>query len=543
MRTLKAILPLAIASMTFSSISVADFGSSHRVERERDSNRAPVKVQPTPFDFEAIRGIVGAMHEGAIESELGSHIDQADLDALSPDDAFTVAFEEGDELFEIQYNALDGVGVNVGNGKRFSSVPRPDLDGENSWASVLPLRTTGPNGNSCLGCHNFPVADGAGGVNDNTIRIDLDRTKKGMIERQSPHIFGAGGMQLVAEEMTTELQALRDDAVTLSCETGQAILVNLESKGVEFGNIRVSCNRINYRSLEGIDPDLIVKPFEWKGLTSFVRDFVRGASHHELGMQPVELVGSADDDFDSVTEEFTVGDVTALAIYVAGQQRPNTTIELNQIATELTEEELERYGLPLSQSDIDSIGRGETVFNELQCSSCHVSSMTVSNPVFSEPSRNTNYRDEVFPAGESINMPEVAITFDITSDIFVNEFELPSGQTLGNFERDESGAAIVRMYGDLKRYYMGEALAEDIDEGGISEAVFLTENLWGVGSTPPYLHDGRASTLTEAILYHGGEAKASKNLFVAASNAEKADLLAFLNSLVLYIAENQASDL
>ena len=83
---------------------------------------------------------------------------------------------------------------------------------------------------------------------------------------------------------------------------------------------------------------------------------------------------------------------------------------------------------------------------------------------------------------------------------------------------------------------MGPALAEEIDVGNVGAAVFLTENLWGVGSTAPYLHDGRATTLSEAILSHGGEAKASKNLFAAMSTSEQADLIAFLDNLVLYLA-------
>ncbi len=54
-------------------------------------------------------------------------------------------------------------------------------------------------------------------------------------------------------------------------------------------------------------------------------------------------------------------------------------------------------------------------------------------------------------------------------------------------------------------------------------------------STVPYLHDGRAATLTEAILFHGGDAEKSRQLFKQASTADKTDLLAFLNNLVLHL--------
>lgn len=81
---------------------------------------------------------------------------------------------------------------------------------------------------------------------------------------------------------------------------------------------------------------------------------------------------------------------------------------------------------------------------------------------------------------------------------------------------------------------MGSGLAEPIDEVGTGPAMFLTENLWGVGSTAPYLHDGRATTLTEAILEHGGEAGRARAAFVALTLAEQECLIAFLQNLVLF---------
>jgi cytochrome c peroxidase len=62
----------------------------------------------------------------------------------------------------------------------------------------------------------------------------------------------------------------------------------------------------------------------------------------------------------------------------------------------------------------------------------------------------------------------------------------------------------------------------------------MTRNLWGVGSTAPYLHDGRATTLTEAIIEHGGEAAASRNAFLARTHDDQAALIAFLNNLVMF---------
>jgi CxxC motif-containing protein (DUF1111 family) len=105
---------------------------------------------------------------------------------------------------------------------------------------------------------------------------------------------------------------------------------------------------------------------------------------------------------------------------------------------------------------------------------------------------------------------------------------------LGDFDKDAAGRTVVRVFGDLKRHDMGSRLAESIDEVGTGASVWLTRNLWGVGSTAPYLHDGRATTLTEAILEHGGEAAASRNAFAALVEASQKDLIAFLNNLVIF---------
>jgi CxxC motif-containing protein (DUF1111 family) len=58
-----------------------------------------------------------------------------------------------------------------------------------------------------------------------------------------------------------------------------------------------------------------------------------------------------------------------------------------------------------------------------------------------------------------------------------------------------------------------------------------TPPLWGIADTAPYLHDGRAETLEAAILWHGGEAQESRDLFAGLKSSEKEQLLAFLSSL------------
>ena len=73
---------------------------------------------------------------------------------------FLGSFDCGDEFFETQFNAVDGGGANVGDGLRYTRVPRADLDGPGEWANHVPTRIPGPNAASCNGCHHSATEPG-----------------------------------------------------------------------------------------------------------------------------------------------------------------------------------------------------------------------------------------------------------------------------------------------------------------------------------------------------------------------------------------------
>ncbi len=79
---------------------------------------------------------------------------------------------------------------------------------------------------------------------------------------------------------------------------------------------------------------------------------------------------------------------------------------------------------------------------------------------------------------------------------------------------------------------MGPGLTEEFwaltpDEN----ALFQTARLWGVADSAPYMHDGRATTITDAILAHGGEAQVSRDQFAGMSGIDQENLVLFLKSL------------
>jgi CxxC motif-containing protein (DUF1111 family) len=93
------------------------------------------------------------------------------------------------------------------------------------------------------------------------------------------------------------------------------------------------------------------------------------------------------------------------------------------------------------------------------------------------------------------------------------------------------GVKRIDAFTDLLLHDLGPGLANGIEQGEATGSEFRTTPLWGVGWTAPYLHDGRAPTLTAAIDAHGGEAQAARDAFAALSASDREALLAFLRAL------------
>src|SRR5262245_25783309 len=229
-----------------------------------------------------------------------THADQTELLALVQageiEAAFEEAFELGNGLFGTDFNAVDGVGANVGAGLRFTRVPRADLAGAGEWRNHVPARTTGPNASACKDCHSQPFDDGAGPASGNVQRDPTHAGSMGaLIERNTPALFGAGALQRLAEEMTASLKETRDAVAEQVCRTGPPAQRDLAAKGITFGAIAATrtgsspCTvAFDTSGVKGVDADLVVRPYQWKGSNATLRDFNRGAAHNELGMQAVE---------------------------------------------------------------------------------------------------------------------------------------------------------------------------------------------------------------------------------------------------------------
>ncbi|MEP1209440.1 MAG: di-heme oxidoredictase family protein [Rhizobiaceae bacterium] len=455
--------------------------------------------------------------------------------------AFAAAFEAGDELTELNFTAANGVGANVGEGRRFSRMPRADLGGDGEWSTHLPKREGGPNATSCIACHNRPGPNGAGDVALNAV---IDPTHIGQpskfLERNTLPLMALGVPQRIAEEMSLDLAAQRKRIYQKTCADGRAS-GRLTTKGVSFGQLSAvrttatPCKvSVDYRELRGIDRDLIVKPFGWKGNQPTIRAFTRNAAHNELGLQAVELIAEADGDRDGVSNELTVGDMTALTVYMAALERPVTKIELAALGLS-----------KMTDGERAAILKGESAFGKVGCAACHVPSLELEDPIFSEPSDTPGFFDAKFPSGDDpddhLLSYGTAIRFDLTSDQPNNQISLPGGEVvnLAAITKTKKGGGIAQWYSDFKRHDMGEELADPTDAQGINARMWLTRSLAGVGSTGPWLHDGRATTLNDAILAHGGEAGVSRDSYTMLPQQDRENLIAFLENLVIYKQEEE----
>lgn len=113
----------------------------------------------------------------------------------------------------------------------------------------------------------------------------------------------------------------------------------------------------------------------------------------------------------------------------------------------------------------------------------------------------------------------------------------PKFVTSRNAQRKEHRFQLIWPYSDFLLHDMGEGLADGQDVGRANGREWRTPPLWGIGLTETvnghtfFLHDGRARNLTEAIVWHGGEAQAARDGFVDLPKADRDAMIRFLESL------------
>jgi hypothetical protein len=446
--------------------------------------------------------------------------------------------EHGRALFSAAWTVEEGAGrpLSKGTGEQLADRRAPLVFPRNF------NRISGMDANACSGCHNAPfgIAGGGGEFVTNVFVLgqrfdfvtfdpaDVVPTRGAVDERGRPvglqtignsratlGMFGAGFIEMLARQMTRELQAIRDGT-----KPGESR--PLVSKGVAFGTIaRTPDGRWDASGVVGLPaasvrtggaqpPSLAIRPFHQAGTVVSLREFTNTAFNHHHGIQSTERFGlDTDPDGDGVRNELTRADVTAATVFQATLQVPGRVIP--------DDPAIERAVLV-----------GEDRFRSLGCATCHVPSLPLTGEgwVFTEPGP--------FNVPGNLRLGEAPLlSVDLT------DTRLPAPRLAPG----PDGVVHVPAFTDLKLHDVtcgpGDPNIEPLDmqmsprseRFRSGNARFLTRKLWGTGNEPPFFHHGLFTTLREAVLAHCGEARPAREAFEALSPYERAAVIEFLKSL------------
>lgn len=353
---------------------------------------------------------------------------------------------------------------------------------------------------SCASCHLRGGAAGAGDPSGNSFwGGDGVRPATGL-SRNARALTGAGFIELLAKEMTAELTGLRESCRLQAQASASTVTLALSAKGVSFGQLGCQADgTLDTSKVVGVDATLELRPFGWKGVHRTIREAVEDELRVHLGLQSSFLVqeladvpaligpnGGEDPDGDGISDEISEGQLDVLTSYLALSEVP--TVELPQ--TNL---------VPVSLW-----AEGRQLFEQIGCASCHVPTLELASSRYRLSSRSG----------------QAELSFDLA---------LEGAQPKP--ERSETGALRVQLFSDLKRHDLGSKLAEPRADRGVDGALFITPPLWELARTRPYLHDGRAPTLHDAIVAHEGEATDARDQYLALGEAGQGPLRVFLVSL------------
>lgn len=414
----------------------------------------------------------------------------------------------GEALFVGQFTLQDGVGRPMATQAIIPTKSR-------NPAKQAFLRSAGMDANSCAACHNAPILGGAGDfvtnvfVSEGFNNASFDSLDPQFSnERGSNHLLGAGLVELLAREMTADLHALRKSALQQARQGGEAVSLDLETKGIAFGAITaLPDGLVDLSQVNGVDDDLVIRPFSQKGVMTSLRQFTVNALNHHHGIQASERFGArwtgeADFDEDGKADEARDVEIAALVAWQALLPPP----------TEMKPEN------DLWQTAAD---KGRDLFSTTGCAVCHVPALPLNASAFADPGP--------YDAAGTIRQGEMAAGWlhDLSQQAWFQDLPI-----------DDEGRKLIPLFGDLKRHIIAD---DEIDVFGnellaqrfVERNVFMTSELWGVGSTAPYGHRNDLTSLDEAILGHGGAGRASRDAYAALSQDDKSAINAYLKTMVI----------
>ena len=468
----------------------------------------PIHALLTALAFSALTpAMADEMNEPWAERAISGHVDQSTLKGRLDRETLDALRDKGETLFGAKFTELDGAGRKMATQAIIPTKRKrpPDLEFQ---------RIAGMDANSCSSCHSHPVIGGAGDftvnvfVNEGFVNADFDTVDPQFSnERNTNHLMGAGLVELLAREMSRDLQAVRSRALSEARSTDKSVRLALVAKGVDFGHITAEPDgSVNLDELDGVDTDLVIRPFSQKGVMTSLRQFGVNAMNQHHGMQADERFGTrwtgeADFDEDGHDNELTEGDISALTAWQATLPPPIVMVPDN-----------ERWR--------EAAAKGGAMFDTIGCNECHVRALPLKSLDFTDPGP--------FDAAGTLRDAEIDGAI----------YDLSLMDWAKDLETNDKGEYLIPTFGDLKRHVItdrqGAALGNELlGQRFVERNEFQTSELWGIGSTAPYGHRGDFTTLDGVIRAHGGEARASRDAYIDLSDTDRSALIAWLKTLVI----------
>jgi len=427
------------------------------------------------------------------------------------------AIRRGRQLFQRKFTMEEGQGPRV----NFTS----------SADIIAHAQVGGGLSDSCASCHGRPRGS-AGFGGDVVTRPD---------SRSAPHLFGIGLREMLADEITHDLRAIRGLASLLSHFAQYPVSLPLASKGVSYGWIAaLPDGTIDTTAVHGVNADLRVRPFFHDGREFSLRAFSITAFNDELGMQSPDPVTCAASDPTHPTAVTTPGGlvldpaldaISRPATCSATEDIDGDTVvdEIDPALIDYMETYLLNYFKPGTGKSSERTEQGKILMATTGCTSCHIADFTI------EHDRRAADLDTRYDSTRGI----LNHLFATATPLFTR---VDDGAAYPKLLPTGSRFLVQNLFTDFKRHDLGAQFAERNFDGTL-HTQFMTSALWGVGTKAPYGHDGRSINLEEVILRHGGEAQTARDTFAALGDDGQHMLIEFLQTLVLFPPDDTASTL
>jgi hypothetical protein len=536
---------------------------AQQTERPGHSRDNPIDVPRDLSGFSIKNPRVRVVHTSDSALEGGSLY----LQQIDP----WLGYQWGRTLFQRNFREHDGV---FGDAGRLDGIILPD--------GVSKMMDRG-HVSSCGACHNVPYRDAGAGM---TI------PKNGGTGRNSPHLFGGGLLEMIGMQMRLQALAIadtnRDGWISMAESKGKRCLIRNVPRGIGGEGVE-----IDFGSFEDLDgdgyPDLnpiffpifvdkdgkripfarnlnspdvagytlqvqvfgfghLYMPFRppvsttLRAFTATPFDIHAGlqscdpttfTSRHQDGLGLVSNAGAQqfvneagkdrgavrgptgiskdDPDRDGYCEEITEGDLDMVEWYLLNHPAPAR-----------------------GRKTKDSL-RGEKLFQEIGCTSCHV-------PDWQLFAHNPGGRDYTERYDGDRRFFDLQVAYNEKTERLEGRVQT-LGERRGKRWLPGRQAWTVRgVYSDFKYHDVGPDFYQMQFDGSMVKQ-WRTTPLWGVGTTAPYGHDGASLDLDAVIRRHGGKALRSRQAYLALGEDDRRQVVCFLQNLILYQTDQLPCDM